>query len=90
MMFWFDQVVLVGVVGLVSMQLSTVSIHQSKRMSMDSMIYRYICDTRLRAVCLDAGAGCIEGCELRKQALCCRGAFLRRYCFGLEAVETLL
>ena len=40
MMFWFDQVVLVGVIGLVSMQLSTVSVHQSKRLNMDYMIYR--------------------------------------------------
>jgi len=36
MMFWFDQVVLVGVIGLVSMQLSTVSV----RLNMDYMIYR--------------------------------------------------
>ena len=39
MMFWFDQVVLVGVIALVSLQLSTVSIHQSKRLNMDYMMY---------------------------------------------------
>ena len=52
----------------------------------------YTHDIRVRVVCLgaDAGAGCIKGCELRKQSLCCRGPLLRRYCIGLEAVETLL
>ena len=42
MMFWFDQVVLVGVIGLVSMQLPAVSIHQSKRFNMDYMIYIFV------------------------------------------------
>ena len=59
MMFWFDQVVLVGVIGLVSTQLSTVSIHQSKRLNTD---YIDIYDTRLGVVCL----GQMQGLDASK------------------------